>query len=138
MVYIPKTIPKLPKSLIEPPKYRIDPKDFYAKRKEKPLFSAKTNFVKREDLIKKITKDKTRIPQTGWSPAIRGSYSSQEKRKQLAETLFPKEKFGEYVSKKKFQETMAELEKKTKEFKPSMEKFQATQHYNYLKKKSGL
>ena len=136
MVYIPKTIPKLPKSLIEPPKYRLDPKDFYAKQKEKPLFGAKTNFVKREDLIKKITKDKTRIPQTGWSPAIRGAYSSQEKRKQLAETLFPKEKFGEYVSKKAYQELMRDIEMKGKVFKPSMEKFKATQCYNYLKRKS--
>lgn len=135
MTYVPKTIPKLPKSLIEPPKYRLDPKDFYAKRKEKPLFDAKTNFVKREDLIKRITKDKTRIPQIGWSPAIRGSYSSQEKRKQLAETLFPKEKFGDYVSKKAYQELMRELETKSKVFKPSMEKFKATQRYNYLKRK---
>ncbi len=138
MTYVPKTIPKLPKSLIEPSKYHLDPKDFYSKRKEKPLFSAKTNFVKREELIKKITKDKTRIPKAGWVGAIRGSYSSQEKRKKLAETLFPKEKFGDYVSKKSYQKLMRELETKSKVFKPSLEKFQAAQHFNYLKKKAGL
>jgi len=138
MVYIRKTIPKLPKSLIEPSKYHLDPKDFYSKRTEKPFFDAKTNFVKREDLIKKITKDKTRIPQTGWSPGIRGTYSSQEKRKALAEELFPKEKFGDYVSKKQFQEMMYDLEQKSKVFKPSLGKFQATQRLNYLRKKSNF
>ena len=138
MVYIRKTISKLPKTMLEASKYHIDPKDFYSKRKEKSLFNSKVNFIKRDDLIKKITKDRTRIPKTGWAEGIRGAYSSQEKRKQMAEQLFPKEKFGDYVSKKKFQEMMSGLEKKTKEYNPSMEKFQAVQRLNYLKKKSGL
>ena len=102
------------------------------------LFPGRASFVKRDDIVKKIIKDKARIPKTGWAQGIRGSYSSQVKRKELAETLFPKEKFGDYVSKKKFQETLRDLEQKSKAFKPSMEKFQAQQHYNYLKKKSGL
>ncbi len=102
------------------------------------LFPGRANFVKRDAIVKKIMKDKTRIPKTGWAVGIRGSYSSQTQRKELAETLFPKEKFGDYVSKKKFQETLRGLEKESKVFKPSMEKFQAQQRFNYLQKKSGL
>lgn len=102
------------------------------------LFPGKRDFVKREDVIKKITLDKSRIPKTGWAQSIRGAYSGRAKRRELAESLFPKEKFGAYISQKKFKEMMGELEKKTKEFKPSMEKFQAKQKYDYLKKKSGL
>ncbi|MEK7104062.1 MAG: hypothetical protein AAB842_01505 [Patescibacteria group bacterium] len=113
-------------------------KSSFKKFDRKSLFPGKRDFVKRDEVIKKITHDKTRIPQTGWAPAIRGSYLSRMKRKELAEQLFPKEKFGDYVSKKKFQEMMGELETKTKEYNPSMEKFQAQQKYDYLKKKSGL
>jgi len=113
-------------------------KSAFKKFNRKALFPGRRDFVKREEVIKKITRDKTRIPKTGWAPAIRGSYLSQTKRKELAETLFPKEKFGDYVSKKKFQEMMKELEQKSKVFKPSVEKFQAQQRYDYLKKKSGL
>ncbi|MDD5433631.1 MAG: hypothetical protein PHE77_03185 [Candidatus Pacebacteria bacterium] len=105
---------------------------------KKVLFPGRSEFVKREDIIKKITLDKNRIPKTGWAESIRGSYSSQAKRKLLAEELFPKEKFGDFVSKKKFQETMRELEQKGKAFKPSMEKFQSQQRFDYLKRKSGL
>lgn len=113
-------------------------KSSFKKFDKNAIFPGKRDFVKRDEVVKKIMHDKTRIPQTGWAPAIRGSYSSRIKRKELAESLFPKEKFGEYVSKKKFQEMMSGLEKKTKEYKPSMEKFQAQQKYDYLKKKSGL
>jgi hypothetical protein len=102
------------------------------------VFPSRREFMKRDDIIKKITHDKTRIPKTGWAEGIRGSYSSRAKRKELAEALFPKEKFGDYVSKKKLQETMHELEQKSKAFKPSQEKYDALQKYNYLKKKTGL
>ncbi len=102
------------------------------------IFPSKRMFMKRNDIIKKITHDKTRIPKTGWAPAIRGSYLSRTKRKELAEALFPKEKFGDFVSKQKLQETMRELEQKSKTFKPSQEKFDALQKYNYLKKKVGF
>lgn len=113
-------------------------KSGFKKFDKKSLFPGKRDFVKRDEVIKKIMQDKTRIPKTGWAPAIRGSYLSKMKRKDLAESLFPKEKFGDYVSKKSFQTMMGDLEKKTKEFKPSMEKFQAQQKYDYLKRKSGL
>ena len=113
-------------------------KTSFKKFDRKSLFPGNRDFAKREEVIKKITHDKTRIPQTGWAPGIRGSYSSRTKRKELAEQLFPKEKFGDYVSKKKFQEMMQELKQQSKAFKPSMEKFQAQQKYDYLKKKSGL
>lgn len=116
-------------------KYR---KRSFKKFDKDSLFSSKRQFIKRDDAIKKITHDKSRIPQTGWAPAIRGRYLSRVKRKELAETLFPKEKFGEYISKKAFQETMKDLEQKGKAFKPSQEKFDALQKYNYLKKKSGF
>jgi len=102
------------------------------------LFPYKRDFVKRDDVIKKIVLDKVRIPQTGWAPPIRGRFAGRVKRKELAESLFPKEKFGDYVSRKKLQETMRELEKISKTYKPSHEKFDALQKYNYLKKKSGL
>lgn len=113
-------------------------KTTFKKFDRKALFPGKKEFVKRDEVVKKIMHDKARIPQTGWAPAIRGSYSSRAKRKELAEQLFPKEKFGDYVSQKKFKEMMKELETKAKAFKPSMEKFQAQQKYDYLKKKSGL
>ncbi|MDD5738541.1 MAG: hypothetical protein PHY72_01270 [Candidatus Pacebacteria bacterium] len=113
-------------------------KSSFKKFDKKALFPGRRDFIKREEVIKKITLDKTRIPKTGWAPAIRGSYLSRTKRKELAENLFPKEKFGDYISKKKFKEMMIDLQKKTKEYKPSMEKFQAQQKYDYLKKKSGL
>lgn len=110
----------------------------FRKFDKKVLFPGRGEFVKREDIVKKITLDKKRIPKTGWADSIRGSYSSRAKRKQLAQELFPKEKFGEYVSKKKFQETMRELEQKSKAYKPSLEKFQAQQRFDYLKRKSGI
>ncbi|MFH0739839.1 MAG: hypothetical protein V1819_01710 [bacterium] len=110
----------------------------FKKLDKKIFFSGRRDFVKRNDLVKKITLDKDRIPQTGWKAGIRGSYSSRAKRKALAESLFPKEKFGEYVSRKALQETMRDLEQKGKAYKPSQEKFDALQKYNYLKKKTGL
>lgn len=113
-------------------------KSGFRKPDKNPFFHGRREFVKRNDIIKKITHDKTRIPQTGWAPAIRGSYLSRTKRKEMAESIFPKEKFGDYVSRQKLQEIMKELEQKSKAFKSSQEKFDALQKYNYLKKKSGF
>lgn len=113
-------------------------KSGFKKHDKNIIFPSRREFMKREDIIKKITHDKTRIPKTGWAEGIRGSYSSRAKRKGLAESLFPKEKFGGYISKKAFQETLHDLEQKSKAFKPSQEKFDALQKYNYLKKKSGF
>lgn len=140
MVYIPKKLPKPPESFTKPFKYHLEPKDFYNKlqTKNKTFFGAKRKFLKRDELVKKITQDKSPIPKTGWAGSIRGGYSSREKRKQLAEALFPKEKFGDYVSKKAYQELIKELDFKSKVGKQSVEQHQAMQRRDYLKKKSGL
>jgi|GEM_PF-6217979 len=140
MMYLPQkrttnTNSKQPKRLdnaANPPLW----KKWLERKKTRPLFAPRVNFVKREELIKRIVRDKTPIPKIGSAPAISGNYLSRQKREQFAQSLFPKEKFGDYVSKKAYKELLRQLEIKSKKSTTSMEKFQAAQYYHYLKKRS--